>query len=551
MAFQSLNEILQSRFHGAVNITGIRFQLLYSLVRLFDLYNNTTAQTIQFEGIEDVDVRTRNINGFHIGNTHVQVKGSRNDQGWGWLKREKILDHFIQVFRLDFDARFVVVTNFAFKGQLQTLATYCNKQSKKLPTDVLQEITTIATNAGLHRRQVEQFLLQVSFERVDEKDLLRRLREACIQYLDIQVNNEELYVSHLLSCAITWAAKRAEVTKHDIEIERLRVHDWISHGSINPALQGRLIQPLSFEVERDADDYYEGKDARPAHIVGALDAPRPEWQRAIEEKFQRAQVCIVKASSGQGKSTLLYRYAFDHFVLNRVYRLGGCTSEEQAGQIIEYLTQRLSLGLPLLVLIDPLADHTRQWHRVVAGLVGKPIRFLVATREEDWYRYSQGISGFVWDMVMPELSLKEARSIFRYFQQQNKVAPNVMSAEWAYARVEDQKLLIEFVYFITQGQMLAERIRDQVQVLRQEDHTKLDVLRLVATTQVYGAHILLTDLLQATSFKGDPDTTLQSLQHEYIVCANGECEGLHVIRSRHLVRMLHEVISVEPCTEDR
>ena len=39
-----------------------------------------------------------------------------------------------------------------------------------------------------------------------------------------------------------------------------------------------------------------------------------KWQCDIEEKLQHVQVCIVKAPSGQGKSTLLYRYAFEHLV---------------------------------------------------------------------------------------------------------------------------------------------------------------------------------------------------------------------------------------------
>jgi hypothetical protein len=57
---------LRSRFHGSSNIAGIRFQLLYSLARLFDLYKDPTAEQIQFEGLEDVDLK-----GLKIGNIYV------------------------------------------------------------------------------------------------------------------------------------------------------------------------------------------------------------------------------------------------------------------------------------------------------------------------------------------------------------------------------------------------------------------------------------------------------------------------------------------------
>jgi len=498
------------------------------------------VEQIQFEGLEDVDLK-----GLNIGNIYVQVKSSKKDQGWAWFRSERIFEHFFAVFKLQPNARFVLATNFELTGQLQALVTFCNGQSANLPLDLRKKLTKIVAPVGFDRRHVHQFLTQVSFEYVSQHDLRPRLRQACVHYFDIQVSNEDLYLSKLLECAITWAVNRAVVAKRDIETEKLRIQDWISCGPVNPAVLGRLIQPLTFESEEMTADYYDAKDARPGHIAAGLDAPRLQWQRDIEEKLQHVQVCIVKAPSGQGKSTLLYRYAFEHLAPNTIFRLNACPSEEHAGQIVEYLTQRLSLGLPLLVLIDSLTERTQLWYRVAAQLAGQPVRFLMATREDDWYRYGQGTSAFACDMVTPDLSLSEAQGIFQHFKQRGRVAPTVVSAEWAYARVEDRGLLIEFIYLITQGQMLAERIRDQVHALEQEEPARLDVLRLVATAHVYGARVRLEDLLQVTRFPGDPDETLRSLQGEYLVYENEECEGLHVVRSQHLVRELHTVMSVE------
>jgi hypothetical protein len=411
----------------------------------------------------------------------------KKDQGWAWFRSERILEHFFAVFKLQPNARFVLATNFELTGQLQALVSFCNGQSANLPLDLRKKLTKVVAPVGFDRRHVHQFLPRVSFEYVSEHDLWSRLRQACVHHFDIQVSNEELYLSKLVECAITWAANRAVVAKRDIETEKLRIQDWISRGPVNPAVLGRLIQPLTFESEEMTADYYDAKDARPGHIAAGLDAPRLQWQRDIEEKLQHVQVCIVKAPSGQGKSTLLYRYAFEHLAPNTVFRLNACPSEEHAGQIVEYLTQRLSLGLPLLVLIDSLTERTQLWYHVAAQLAGQPVRFLMATREDDWYRYGQGTSAFACDMVTPDLSLSEAQSIFQHFKLRGRVAPTVVSAEWAYARVEDRGLLIEFIYLITQGQMLAERIRDQVHALEQEEPARLDVLRLVATAHVYGA----------------------------------------------------------------
>src|SRR4051794_5819510 len=88
-----LDQLIKSRSHGAINIGGVRFQLLYSLVRSFDLYSALSTMSIKFEGLEDLDKK-----GFRSGSILYQVKSSKSAQGWGWFNQEKILDHFIEVY---------------------------------------------------------------------------------------------------------------------------------------------------------------------------------------------------------------------------------------------------------------------------------------------------------------------------------------------------------------------------------------------------------------------------------------------------------------------
>ena len=88
-SIDTLDQLIKTRVHGAVNIAGIRFQLLYSLLRSFDLYQPDSSTTVQFEGLEDLDKRT-----LHAGDTYYQVKTSTSVQGWSWFNKAKILDHF-------------------------------------------------------------------------------------------------------------------------------------------------------------------------------------------------------------------------------------------------------------------------------------------------------------------------------------------------------------------------------------------------------------------------------------------------------------------------
>ena len=44
-AFQDIDAIFKTRWHGAVNIRGIRYQILYSVFRAFDLYKMENLST--------------------------------------------------------------------------------------------------------------------------------------------------------------------------------------------------------------------------------------------------------------------------------------------------------------------------------------------------------------------------------------------------------------------------------------------------------------------------------------------------------------------------
>jgi len=547
---QTLDNLLRSRYQGASNITGIRFQLLYSVLRAFDLYADVPAGEVRFEGLEDVDVRgtqEKALRELSIGDTYVQVKYTGASKPLSWLDHEKVLDHFIEVYLDHPDARFTVVTSLPVKSNLEDLVRYCHGQRANLPPYADQVIHAIAARSDLAAADLSAFLRRVSFEHMSEDALLERLRIAVVRSFDLAAGNELLYLSHLVDCATGWAANRAVLQKQHLEVEKIRVQEWIGLGVENPAMRDRLIQPLSLVAEEMVEDYYEGKQTRPGHILAALDAPRPSWQRAIEEALKRVHVCIIRASSGQGKSTLLYRYAADHFAPDTIYRLQVCTREEHVGPLVDYLQNRLLLGLPLLVLVDNLGYQTRLWHQVAAVLAGRAVHFLLTSREEDWYRYGLGASSFAREFVEPHLSPQEARAIFNDFSQRGKVAANVPLAGWAYEQVAEKRLLIEFVYLITHGKMLAERIEEQVATIEAhgEDRAKLEVLRLVATAQMYGARVSIASLLQHVDFQQDPDRTLKALEREYLICTDGVCEGLHFVRSEHLVRALHTLLPVQ------
>ena len=175
---------------------------------------------------------------------------------------------------------------------------------------------------------------------------------------------------------------------------------------------------------------------------------------------------------------------------------------EQVAQISEYLRFRCSLGIPPLLLINDADWHRLLWADVVRECAALGIRVLVAIRQEDWQRTALH-SHTQYEIVEPSLGVNEAKAIFAHLTTHGLIHENVPSAEWAYECIGEPRLLMEFVYLITQGCMLRDRLLDQINSFRQlhEDPKKRELLRLVSVAATLGAPVDIQGILGIVQLK--------------------------------------------------
>jgi hypothetical protein len=534
-----LETLFQNRWHGSVTLERFQFQLLYSLYRAFELLvPNPEWSTIQFEGIEDVDLRTASGE-----SEYVQIKSSANAQDWGWFTSQDILGKFLEVHRADRTAHFRLVVDFDFAGGLQDLEQYLIEKPSQLPSRLRRNLDTVARSHKCSIEEITELCRRITIERINSSALVAQINRAIIEAFEIYTGNEDLFFLALLSRVYEFAIDRKQISAQHLHAARIEIDEWISAGDQNPAVNQGWIGKLLFEDDPRPTNYYEGKGARPSHILGGLDAYRGMWIQQIHKELQSHQVCVVRASSGQGKSTLLFRYAYEFYDRHTVLVVRDLRDDSRIEPVKRYIEALLKLNLPLLVLINDLTDKTKNWHELVRQLTGKPVSFLIATRNENWYRYSANLEVIDWATVLPEMSFEEAQQIFDQFQQAGRIALNVRSAAWAYEQVSEKKLLIEFVFLITQGQMLSERLEGQIKTIHhlQEDKAKLEILRLVSLAQVLDMSLNWETIAKNINARSDMQQLLLSMRDEYFtISPDGDIEGLHYVRSDHLVSILHD-----------
>jgi hypothetical protein len=536
---RELDELLRQRWHGAVNIRGIRYQLLYSVLRGMDLYLDGTQESIRLEGIEDVDLL-----GFHSQGEYVQLKTSQDP--WTWSDLKKPLQGFLEAFRQEEGSSFRLVVDFplvrdvARLAEVRTLKGQEEKRIRKKFRELCKQLHTGAERKATSA-EADALLDRLTIESVPESEIWQQLRLQVADAFELSSDAVHVYIQVLVERFLEWAKDRRTVTRQDLAKVRERVGEALARETSFAGYGQGLIDRVVWLSDLQVDDFYEGKETRPGHIASGADVVRTHWLERIDDALAVTSICVLRSSSGQGKSTLQYRYAHDYWPADSVFTLRVAQTTEHVELVRNYLQFRASLGIPILLLVDNAGWRTPLWPLVAQECAALGVRVLVTVRNEDWHRFSRR-SLTSYEVIEPSLNLDEARQIFDAFRSKGKLHPAIDSAEWAYDRVGELHLLMEYVYLLTHGAMLEERLQDQVQEIRTqgEDPAKIEVLRRVAVADALGAPVSVEGLLAGIEFTGDPQQALLSLDGEYLRLDDRHLTGLHWVRSDHLTRILHE-----------
>lgn len=143
-----------------------------------------------------------------------------------------------------------------------------------------------------------------------------------------------------------------------------------------------------------------------------------------------------------------------------------CDDIKELGNIVQYFKSRIQLGEKLLILIDNLDSHLSKWNHLAQLLQSElpcHYKLLVTSRESDWYNYSGDLSNIhSLKVIKPTLNEQDAVEIFKLFKSAHRLHPSISTWQSAWGKIAERKLLIEYVYLLTHGEMLAERITSQI-----------------------------------------------------------------------------------------
>jgi len=549
---------------GSDNFKGIVYQVRYSAWKMLSHLSPSAGvedRWVTLEGIEDVDA-ARVSAGNDMCVEFVQVKnlGGRIDAANFW--NQGVLQNFAETYLLEPASRFRLVhTTRLADGYLTRLAE-ANKAKGQLResdlrywTSRLDSFRAQKTDWDWSAFRPRDFLRTVSFELVSEDFLVAEGARLLVADYGVLNGNERQYLEVINWYTVECSRDRRTIRAKDL-LERIEcVTDEIARGPHNLAIKERWLERVLFDRAAGEEDawYFKGMAAKPSHVAAGLPASRAKWAREIRKVFEESDITVIRASSGQGKSTLAWQAAFD---LSKqgwsVYELHHCKGEDGTGDLLTFIESRVRIGQAPLIVIDGLRDAVSGWAELAGRVQTLPAKFIVTTREEDWYRFGGDTSRLRIIPISISMTRDEAENVFHQFRRAGQIHPSIRSWQAAWEKVEDRGLLMEYVFLLTQGQMIEERLVHQVRTLARESDSaaKLEILRLVSVADLCGVKLRTSTLVDSVAgrvgFAGDRGAVLESLKREYYIQADNReyVEGLHPVRSRHLAVALQETLAL-------
>lgn len=548
----NIEELSISRDGGQIALRGYSYQFLYSCYLI--LSSSSPDISFQLEGIEDIDCIKQKDGSSDV--THIQLKYSANKQDASFLP--DVLKNFIEAYLLDQNRSFKLVYDFPVaKGHLSKMfASNLDEMSRTYWIDVISEIKQNNPSWNWSVYDFDKFISCLSFEKIEKATLITEIEKALIGTYEITTDNVSLFANSIKILCFEKMEQRAYVTKAELDLQIQSVKIDISKGSHNPAHS--WIRKLDYSKPSldKGRSFYEGKKATPADIASGLPIKRPSLEKDVINSICENTVTVIKASSGQGKTTLALQATYVLQNEYKPYQLLWCDDLKEIGNIVQYFKARIQLGEKILILIDNLDNHLSKWNYLAQLLQSElhcHYKLLITSREIDWYNYSGDLSNIQsLKVIKPVLEEKEAIEIFDLFREAKQLHPSMTSWQRAWNKIAEKQLLIEYVYLLTHGEMLSERIALQISQIGQSSSgkAKCEILRKVCFADLCGVRLSIVGLYASQSEDSDSDfgELLKSMESEFFVHVNAESgyvEGLHSIRSKHVVDRLHEFLPVD------
>jgi len=518
-------------------LKGYRTQFLYSLHYI--LNNINSRNIIRLEGEEDLDVLSENGELLYA----IQLKNLSGTLNLSDLLSENKTS-FIKRYLNNYPQALPILVSY---GSISPELLQWKNQSGNLSEKDKKTIKKY----GISADEWKKVKARTEFLKVEEDEIASEVIKLVKE--NFPLIDPIPTIGYLLQWLQETAEKQRLISAQGLfsKVELFGIY--ISKRIAIHEQYGAILRPLHKVSTEETNrkllekEFYNATLTRYEHILLGLEVERKEQLEKLKKEFEENSVVIVKGASGQGKTALIYsftnRYANDLLSFELNVQQDAIASQQSILAIASICDK---LDVPAVFIINVL-PNSKEWLNVVretSHLI--QVKFLIAIRSEDWYRASAIGIEFEHTEFDLELSEQEAKSIYDTLNERDKIL-NYTDFEEAWIKAGQNSPLLEFVFSLTQGDSLRNKLKQQVlELVKQgnsENNQEIELLMSVCLADAYGAKIDISKLPNNSHLK----FTVEKLENEYLLKISSDkkyLQGLHIVRSKLLVDLLFDEFTV-------
>lgn len=518
---------------------GYRLQALYTLHRVL----TDAVPTFQPEGKEDLAIfdsagQLREI---------IQVKAYSDPlvlSRFDLKKRDSFFSRLAQDAPLDPSVLIRIITYGPCGPELQQAVGYQALKQRDVAEKIHRANSAISIDTASH------LLEHMVIEEVKEAHITQNVYEK-LENLCTGIDAQKAF-DLMMAWLYQSAEGRCPVTRNELVEKISTIGQFLSEAAAYLREWGTVVKPIEAtpispdQRVRLAEEFYTGTLTLYEHVQADLDVIRPRQFENLDTLFAKARVVVLHGASGQGKTTLAYRYMHERFPEYCRYQIQRVENISHALSIVTAVVNHTrALQFPVMFFLDVLPGDTA-WTEIARQLVREPqIRLLITIREEDWNRAALPDEVDAFADLLLTMDAAEAQFIYDILATHTSLIRFLSFAE-AWTAFGENGPLMEFVHLLTQGTTLRKRLARQVERIQHEVQISqrsgddLKVLRLVAVASACEGRLRVDALAKHLQLAA-PALTFKHLEQEYFVrtSENGTLVGgLHPLRSRILVDLL-------------
>ena len=385
------------------------------------------------------------------------------------------------------------------------------------------------------KKENEELLKEKIFEKLNE-DFKTSIAANII--FDCLIN----YISNL--------SRKVEMTNSKIWNNKVNdiIKDIISIKGMHEQYGKTILNLSDYKTDKSVEvltaEYRNGIDANPDHIRNNLDINRKIWIEKIEKAYKNNNIVIIKGLSGQGKSTIAYRFLIDNYNEEFVFVIEHINDYKQAQDIISAISGLARSKTQESIIYIDITPYDTSWKWILDQVQKRyiNIRVLITIREEDYNRAN--INSEKYDLKEIELCLEkeEAQELYDLYK-----SNDFLDFEDAWERFGKNGPFMEFMYMLNEKQTLTDKISNQINNIIENEQDADNWLKVLMIVSYAGKDNYKIDLekLSKKINTSNFSKMLKNMEREYLIRTENDSKYIvstHALRARIICNILIDKI---------